>query len=225
MPRLTLTFDNGPTPGITESVLDALEAAEVRATFFLVGTQLVRSGARQLAERALSAGHRLGSHTYSHGEPLGTQPSGVIESEILKMHALMGDLAGDEMLFRPNGKGRVGPHLLSAQAVETLTDLRATVVLWTSVPKDRAAVVDSPKAWLADAERAVLDSDWTLMVLHDRPSGFPAPGPMAFLPDFLAWAKDTAEIVQEFPPACTPMRRGVPGPDLARFVTPVSAAV
>ncbi len=225
MPRLTLTFDNGPTPGITEQVLDTLDAADLRATFFLVGTQLERPGARRLAERALASGHRLGSHTYSHGEPLGTQPPEVIETEILRMRELMGDLAGDELLFRPNGKGRMGPHLLSQQAVETLADLRATIVLWTSVPKDRAAVVDRPDAWLADARQAVRDTEWTLMVLHDRPSGFPAPGPMAFLPEFLAWAKDTAEIVQEFPAACTPMRKGITAPELACFVTPASARI
>src|SRR5262245_59562165 len=32
--RVTLTFDNGPTPGITQRVLDVLARANLRATFF-----------------------------------------------------------------------------------------------------------------------------------------------------------------------------------------------
>src|SRR5947208_2063040 len=38
--RLTLTFDNGPTPGVTEHVLDELARRDLKATFFMVGTDL-----------------------------------------------------------------------------------------------------------------------------------------------------------------------------------------
>jgi peptidoglycan/xylan/chitin deacetylase (PgdA/CDA1 family) len=220
-PRLTLTFDNGPTPGITERVLDALEDADIRATFFLVGKQLELPGARALAKRARDAGHRLGNHTYSHGEPLGLQSRpGVAAREILKMHELLGDLISDEVLFRPNGQGRIGPHILNTEALDILETLRATVVLWSSVPRDRAAVVDSPRFWVEDAKQAVLAANWTVMALHDRPSGFQAPGPMVFLPEFLTWAKQSTEIVQEFPPRCTPLIAGVRQPELAAFFTP-----
>ena len=37
MTRMTLTFDNGPTPGVTEQVLDVLEARALDATFFVIG--------------------------------------------------------------------------------------------------------------------------------------------------------------------------------------------
>lgn len=36
-PRVTLTFDNGPTPGVTERVLDILAQARLRSTFFVIG--------------------------------------------------------------------------------------------------------------------------------------------------------------------------------------------
>jgi peptidoglycan/xylan/chitin deacetylase (PgdA/CDA1 family) len=35
--RVTLTFDNGPTPGVTERVLDILGQARLRSTFFVIG--------------------------------------------------------------------------------------------------------------------------------------------------------------------------------------------
>src|SRR5436305_733232 len=39
---VALTFDDGPDPDSTPAVLDALDAAGVRATFFVVGEQLMR---------------------------------------------------------------------------------------------------------------------------------------------------------------------------------------
>jgi peptidoglycan-N-acetylglucosamine deacetylase len=38
--RLTLTFDNGPTPGVTERVLDILAHYRLPATFFVIGRRL-----------------------------------------------------------------------------------------------------------------------------------------------------------------------------------------
>ncbi|HEY6564744.1 MAG TPA: hypothetical protein VIY86_09630, partial [Pirellulaceae bacterium] len=52
--------------------------------------------------------------------------------------------------------------------------------------------------------------DWPLLVLHDRPSGHALPaGSMAYLDRYLDWARNTGiELVQEFPDACVPIRRG-----------------
>jgi peptidoglycan/xylan/chitin deacetylase (PgdA/CDA1 family) len=61
---VALTFDDGPDPDSTPAVLDALDAAGVRATFFLVGEQLMRHHA--LAREALARGHELGLHGFGH---------------------------------------------------------------------------------------------------------------------------------------------------------------
>ena len=50
-PRVTLTFDNGPSR-VTAQVLDVLAERGLRASFFLVGERLQRPGMRALAERA-----------------------------------------------------------------------------------------------------------------------------------------------------------------------------
>jgi peptidoglycan/xylan/chitin deacetylase (PgdA/CDA1 family) len=59
-----LSFDDGPDPDGTPLVLDALEAAGVHATFFVVGEQLMRHHA--LAREALARGHELGLHGFEH---------------------------------------------------------------------------------------------------------------------------------------------------------------
>lgn len=208
MRKVTLSFDNGPWPGITDHVLRVLDQYAIRSTFFLVGERLRDPAARSLARAAHSAGHWIGNHSMTHGEPLGERlEPDVAEREIGDMNALLGDLVSPDRLFRPNGKGRVGPHLLSRGAVDYLEATKSTIVLWTSVPKDRGVPAD---AWVQDAQRAVLTDDWSLLVLHDRPSGHDVPaGSMAYLARFLEWTREQGiEIVQEFPDACVPMRRG-----------------
>src|SRR6476660_10622420 len=62
--ELVLTFDDGPWPGTTAKVLDALRTECVRATFFLLGRNAAANP--QLARRALAEGHTVGHHSYSH---------------------------------------------------------------------------------------------------------------------------------------------------------------
>jgi len=62
--ELVLTFDDGPWPGTTPRVLDALKNECVRATFFLLGRNTTAHP--QIARRALAEGHSMGHHSYSH---------------------------------------------------------------------------------------------------------------------------------------------------------------
>lgn len=62
--EVVLTFDDGPVPGTTPAVLDALKAQCVKATFFLIGRNAEAQPA--LVRRALAEGHTLGHHTFSH---------------------------------------------------------------------------------------------------------------------------------------------------------------
>lgn len=208
VPRVTLSFDNGPTPGVTDHVLDVLKEYDVRASFFVVGKQLLLPEARALAQRAQAEGHWIGNHSMTHGQPLGerTDPDAA-EREIGDMEELLGPLACEARLFRPNGRGRIGPHLLSPHARDLLIARRGTLVLWTHIPRDRGVAAD---AWVTDAQRASSDLDWPLLILHDRPSGHALPaGSMTYLSSYLGWARQAnIEILQEFPDACVPIRCG-----------------
>ena len=59
-----LTFDDGPTPGVTEWVLDTLAKFEAKATFFMVGKNAVSNP--ELVKRILLEGHSIGNHTFTH---------------------------------------------------------------------------------------------------------------------------------------------------------------
>jgi peptidoglycan/xylan/chitin deacetylase (PgdA/CDA1 family) len=62
--EVVLTFDDGPWPGPTQKVLDALKHECVRATFFLLGRNAAAAPA--LARRELADGHTVAYHTFSH---------------------------------------------------------------------------------------------------------------------------------------------------------------
>lgn len=64
VPRVALTFDDGPDPERTPALLDALAELDVKATFFLVGHRV--DAFPELAARIVREGHEIGNHTYSH---------------------------------------------------------------------------------------------------------------------------------------------------------------
>ena len=61
---VALSFDDGPHPQGTPRVLEALREAGARATFFLVGEQVVRRPA--LVAEIVAAGHRVELHCHRH---------------------------------------------------------------------------------------------------------------------------------------------------------------
>lgn len=59
-----LSFDDGPTPGVTEKVLDLLKEYKGKATFFCVGKNVEEN--LELFERIKREGHSVGNHTMNH---------------------------------------------------------------------------------------------------------------------------------------------------------------
>ena len=62
---ISLTFDDGPTIGITDQILDILEENRARASFFLIGQQITPD-TEYLMKRAVSLGCSIENHTKSH---------------------------------------------------------------------------------------------------------------------------------------------------------------
>ena len=59
-----LTFDDGPTPEVTDFVIDELNKYEAKATFFCLGRNVEKYP--DIYQRLLNKGHKTGNHTYSH---------------------------------------------------------------------------------------------------------------------------------------------------------------
>ena len=112
-------------------------------------------------------------------------------------------------------------RLLSPDAAAMLQAGGYTCVLWNAIPRDW----QEPESWvetaLAQLARQPVQQPWTLMVLHDLPTGA-----MRHLDRFLTEVSNRGgQFRQDYPPACLPITGGrVTGP-LADFVSPVGYSV
>ena len=199
---LTLTFDNGPDPEVTPRVLDVLQARSLRSTFFVLGRKLGDPVGQDLARRIRAEGHRIANHTFTHAVPLGENPAlDVVETEIVATDRLLEEIGTPTRLFRPfGGGGNLDRRLLKRSVVDHLVAERYSCVLWNSIPRDWA----DPEGWVETALDQCRSQPWSLMVLHDLPTGA-----MDLLDAFL----DTAEALgarfrADFPPDCVPILDG-----------------
>jgi peptidoglycan/xylan/chitin deacetylase (PgdA/CDA1 family) len=210
--EICLSFDNGPEPEVTPGVLAVLARRRITAMFFVIGEKLREPKARALAARARDEGHQIGNHTLTHGAPLGRRSAAEAIDEISETDALIGDLAAPERLFRPNGGGgALGAHLLNGTAARHLVAEQATMVLWNAVPGD----FRDADGWPATAHAMLKATrDPVMLVLHDLPNGA-----MRRLDHFLGEVQDQGwHFRADPPPCCVPLRRGIPGPDFARYI-------
>ena len=58
-----LTFDDGPSP-VTESILETLKQEKVKATFFVLGSNI--DYRKEMVKRMYDEGHYVANHGYSH---------------------------------------------------------------------------------------------------------------------------------------------------------------
>ena len=210
---VTLTFDNGPEPAVTPRVLDILGQADIKTTFFVLGSKLADPERRGIAKRAHAEGHWIGNHTWSHQQPLGQiQDPARVVAEIIDTEAAINELAHPERLFRPfGGGGAIGQHLLSPAAVDVLRNEKMTCVLWNAIPRDW----EDPRGWAETAIAQCLTQPWTVLVLHDLPTGA-----MRRLRIFIDRVLDHGgRFRQDFPPELVPIRRGEVRAPLEAYVT------
>ena len=62
--KIYLTFDDGPTPDITEWVLSELRKNQAKATFFCIGKNIADNP--DLFKKIINNGHAIGNHTFNH---------------------------------------------------------------------------------------------------------------------------------------------------------------
>ena len=62
--KVFLTFDDGPSTSVTDSILTILEEEKVRATFFCIGKNVKKNP--ELADKILKKGHSIGNHSMTH---------------------------------------------------------------------------------------------------------------------------------------------------------------
>ena len=90
--EVVLTFDDGPSPANTRSVLDTLDTFCTKATFFSVGKMAVAYPST--LREVLARGHTVGSHTWSHPMHLRKMKPEAAREEIERGFAAVAAAAG-----------------------------------------------------------------------------------------------------------------------------------
>lgn len=199
---VTLTFDNGPTPGVTEGVLDVLAAHRLAATFFAIGNKLATPRGLELGRRVVAAGHRLGGHTWTHSVQFGTADEGTVIDELERCRTAVDAAGGDASLFRPCGAGGViDERLMSSFGAQRLCALGCTCVLWNVLPGDWR----DQHGWVEAALMGIDQHPWSVVVLHDV-----ADAALPRLDELLVRLPPQTTWSQDFPDSCTPIRDGRP---------------
>lgn len=120
---VALTFDDGPNPTYTPQVLALLREYGAKATFFVIGRELVRYP--ELARQEVQAGMELGNHGMNHLTLKGLDATAV-EADALPVERMITALTGNRpTLYRlPKGVG-------DSRSLRTLADMGYTVVYWS----------------------------------------------------------------------------------------------
>jgi peptidoglycan-N-acetylglucosamine deacetylase len=147
--KLYLTFDDGPTPVITEKILDILDHYNAKATFFCLGRNVERYP--EIYDRIIFKNHQTGNHTYSHLKGWKTRPKEYFQDI---------ELAGQFIksgLFRP-------PYGQIGRAQIKYLKKKYKIIMWEVMSHDyqrRLSKERSLKAVLRYAH------DGSIVVFHD----------------------------------------------------------
>lgn len=116
-----LTFDDGPIPSSTPFILDTLAQYDAKATFFMVGENVLRY--HDLYNRIVEEGHQIGNHTFNH---MGSLKHWALTYgiNIQKANELI-----HAHLFRP-------PHGWMRWSVYWWLSRRYQIVMWDLVTRD-----------------------------------------------------------------------------------------
>lgn len=124
LPELALTFDDGPDQTYTPQILDILKKYRIKATFFVVGTQIQKYPAT--FRRIIQEGHEVASHSYQHLK-MSELSVAQIQYQLRKNNEIIRANGGPRQvnLFRPP-YGAIDPA-----SIEAIGAQHFRIVLWT----------------------------------------------------------------------------------------------
>ena len=122
--EIALTFDDGPDPDVTPKVLDILDAAGARATFFCIAERAARHP--ELCREITRRGHAVENHSRGHQPTFPMLGLGGIRREILAAQRTLAEHSGHAPRFFRPPAGLRNPLL-----DPVLHDLGLRLVSWT----------------------------------------------------------------------------------------------
>ena len=172
---IALTFDDGPEPAVTTTVLQHLKNAKdtegnsdpVHATFFLIGKSAENNPS--WVNTIVADGHEIGSHSYSHNPDIYYDWDGVKTAEDYRDELIK----AQNIIFGITGKA---PVFFRPPYVTTRPNLRI-VTEEMGLPRISGELLydwDRSNKWETIRDNALARSKpWGILILHDYENGSP----------------------------------------------------
>lgn len=153
-----LTFDDGPTPEITQWVLDKLEPYNAKATFFCIGHNIASH--RDIFQKVIAAGHTVGNHTYNHMNGWKTDRDTYLEN-VAKCEKEMAGI--NKQLFRP-------PYAKASRSQSrALQQMGYRIVMWDVLSADFDQTI-TPEKCLENVLKNIRPG--SVVIFHDSVKAF-----------------------------------------------------
>jgi peptidoglycan-N-acetylglucosamine deacetylase len=156
-----LTFDDGPTPEITDWVLEELAKYHFKATFFLIGDNIRKYP--ETAQNILKEGHTIGNHTFNHWNGWQKNTDAYIANTELGAQQIKNTLGVSPVLFRPP-YGKLKPS-----QVKALRQKGFKIIMWDIITYDWDST-KSPEFCLNTITKNV--ESGSIIVFHDSKKAF-----------------------------------------------------
>ena len=154
--EVSLTIDDGPNPEVTPAVLDLLDAAGARATFFCIAEHA--QAHPQLCREIMRRGHSVQNHSHRHSHTFSLLGLHGIKRELTRAQDALAQITGQRPRFFRAPAGLRNPFL-----APVLHELGLELVSWTRRGFD--TVKRDPADVLARLTRGLRAGD--ILLLHD----------------------------------------------------------
>jgi len=149
---MAVTFDDGPTPGVTDRMMAVLDKHGVKATFFMVGKLAMAN--LSLAREVAAAGHIIGTHGQAHKKGMKTWIRKDLYADFAVSKSFLEAEVGKVTMGRPP-YGNVTPDILSV-----FDELGLQYVGWNMIVQDWL--------WMPWTDKAMrMACPGSILVLHD----------------------------------------------------------
>ena len=167
--RVFLTFDDGPSKSVTIPILDILKQNNVKATFFVLGSNAERYP--EIVKRAYQEGHYIANHSFTHiYSNIYSSPQAVLDEYNRTETAIknaIGDQTYNSRVFRFPGGTSGGKYAdIKAEAVNLLNQNSVAHLDWNALTAD-AAGLDNVNDMMSYVENTMGNKNSVVILMHD----------------------------------------------------------
>lgn len=167
--RVFLTFDDGPSKGVTTTILDTLKSENIKATFFVLGSRVDLYP--DIVKREYEEGHYIASHGYSHVySQLYYSPQATLDEYNKSIESIRNAIGVNEYnphLFRFPGGYSGGKYAeMKKQAAQLLAENEIVYVDWNALTADSAGA-KTTEDFIAELEKTVPKHNSVVVLMHD----------------------------------------------------------